>query len=300
VAVPGGLAVAGCAAAVRALADRVRPSPQRGDLQKEPPAGVAGVEPADHGLGRSRGGWTTKPHLGCELGRKPLALLITAGQRGDSPQFATVLERIRVPRLDAGRPRTRPDRVLGDNAYSSKGARAYLRRRRIRGIIPVKEDQAANRRKLGSHGGRPPTFDKQAYKLRHALECGINLLEQHRGVATGSTSWPCVTRPPSRSPRSTSGSAAWNGAYEIGASDRANEVGPVWIRLPAAGRLRSRVGWWTCLWLGVGMPAPSGQIPPPWARWENKAPATRAARRPVPGDQTGEEPRSAGPEPHLA
>jgi hypothetical protein len=23
------------------------------------------------------------------------------------------------------------------------------------------------------------------------------------------------------------------------------------------------------------MPAPSGQLPPPWARWENKAPATR-------------------------
>jgi hypothetical protein len=59
-------------------------------------------------------------------------LLVTAGQRGDSPQFAAVLERIRVPRLDAGRPRTRPDRVLGDKAYSSKGNRAYLRRRRIR------------------------------------------------------------------------------------------------------------------------------------------------------------------------
>ena len=35
--------------------------------------------------------------------------------------------------------------------------------------------------------------------------------------------------------------------------------------------------------LGSGMPAPSGQIPPPWAWWENEAPATRAARRPVPG-----------------
>ena len=37
-----------------------------------------------------------------------------------------------------------------------------------------------------------------------------------------------------------------------------------------------------CGW-GSGMPAPSGQIPPPWAWWENEAPATRAARRPVPG-----------------
>jgi hypothetical protein len=30
--------------------------------------------------------------------------------------------------------------------------------------------------------------------------------------------------------------------------------------------------------LGSGMPAPSGQIPPPWAWWENEAPTTRAAR----------------------
>src|SRR6266513_2110280 len=54
---------------------------KKGDSQAEPPGGDAGIEPADHGLGRSRGGWTTKLHLGCEQGRKPLAILITAGQR---------------------------------------------------------------------------------------------------------------------------------------------------------------------------------------------------------------------------
>lgn len=57
-----------------------------GDLQKEPPGGVD-VEPDDHGLGRSRGGLTTKLHLAVEQGQKPLSLLVTVGQRHDSPQF---------------------------------------------------------------------------------------------------------------------------------------------------------------------------------------------------------------------
>jgi hypothetical protein len=46
---------------------------------------------------------------------------------------------------------------------------------------------------------------------------------------------------------------------------------------PAIGRLRSRVGWWGACGWESGMPAPSGQIPPPWAWWENEAPTTRAA-----------------------
>ena len=85
-------------------------------------------EPADHGLGRSRGGLTTKIHLACEQRQKPLSVVITAGQRGDSPQFQAVLGRIAVPRPGPGRPRTRPDRVLADKAYGSRANRAYLRR----------------------------------------------------------------------------------------------------------------------------------------------------------------------------
>jgi hypothetical protein len=102
-----------------------------------------------------------------------LSIFIMAGQRGGFPQFEVVLDRVRVPRLGPGRPRTGRGGVRAEKAYASRAIRAYLRRRGIRCTIPDKADQARNRKKRGFRGGRPPKFDPEDYKARHAVESGI-------------------------------------------------------------------------------------------------------------------------------
>jgi DDE family transposase len=127
-------------------------------------------------LGRSRGGLTSKVHLAEDRKCRPLSLLLTAGQAADSPQFVPVLQKVRV-RLPLGRPRTRPDAVAADKAYSSRASRSYLRKRGIKAVIPEKKDQAANRKKKGRRGGRPTRHDGDLYKERNTVERLINKLK---------------------------------------------------------------------------------------------------------------------------
>ncbi|CAL9663352.1 IS5 family transposase ISBli8 [Streptomyces sp. enrichment culture] len=141
-------------------------------------------EPDDQALGRSRGGLTTKIHIACDGRGRPLALLVTPGQRHDGICAQPLLKRIRVPRLGFGRPRCRPDHVIADKAYSSRGFRAYLRKRGIGHTIPEKADQQQHRHNRGRRGGRPPGFDRETYRRRNTVERCFNRLKHFRGIAT--------------------------------------------------------------------------------------------------------------------
>lgn len=51
-------------------------------------------------------------------------------------------------------------------------------------MIPQPADQIANRKRKSPQGGRPPTFDREAYKRRNTVERCINRLKNWRGLAT--------------------------------------------------------------------------------------------------------------------
>lgn len=112
-----------------------------------------GPEPPDHGIGRSRGGLTSKVHLVCDGKGRMLSAIVTAGNVNDTVMLVETLEQVRVPRLGGGRPRQRPERVIADKGYPSRANRAWLAGHGIKTTIPDRADQHANRGRRGSRGG---------------------------------------------------------------------------------------------------------------------------------------------------
>jgi transposase len=147
---------------------------RRGRRGGVPEKKVAG-EPADHALGRSRGGYGTKVHLVCDGRGIPLAAVVTPGQRQECTQFEAAMGGVRL-RGRRGRPRCRPVRLAGDKGYSSRRIRAWLARHGIKAVIPRRKDQRPD-------DGRV-RLDREAYKRRSVVEQCVGWLKECRAVAT--------------------------------------------------------------------------------------------------------------------
>ncbi len=135
--------------------------------------GAAGsvVEPADHALGRSRGGWGTKLHLICDGGGIPLAVRITAGQASE----LAVCEPLTDQTLAAW-PRP-PEALAGDKGFGRRSFRRFLEDHQVEPVIPHRRHERALR------GGADP-LNLDLYRRRNLVERCIGWLKQSRAVAT--------------------------------------------------------------------------------------------------------------------
>ena len=104
---------------------------------------------------------STKIHLAVRGLGCPVAFHLTAGQKGDAPQAATLLE---------GR---QADVVMANTAYDADHLRTRIAETGALAVIPNNPSRST---KL--------PFDEELYKERHLIECCFSKLKQFRRVAT--------------------------------------------------------------------------------------------------------------------
>jgi transposase len=98
-------------------------------------------------LGRSRGGFSTKIHIAVDALGNPLRLLLTAGQRHDSPQAAHLIADYE------------PQALIADKGYDSDALIEAVTARGIEAVIPPKKGRLVQRE-----------YDRHLYRERYLIE----------------------------------------------------------------------------------------------------------------------------------
>ena len=114
---------------------------------------------AAQGLGRSRGGFSSKIHISVDALGNPLRCCLTAGQRHDITQALALIDGFDFERL------------IADMSYDAVPFRRWLAVLNAEVVIPSR----ANRR-------QPLAYDKHLYKERHLVECFINKIKWYRRI----------------------------------------------------------------------------------------------------------------------
>ncbi|MBL1108751.1 IS5 family transposase [Streptomyces sp. 5-8] len=114
-----------------------------------------------------RGKTGSKHHLICDGNGTPFKVITTAANVNDVTQILALVDGIPPVAGKPGRPRKRPDALLGDKGYDSNPKRRELRRRRILPVISRKG--SPNIKGLG--------------KLRYVIEQTFSLLHHFKRLA---------------------------------------------------------------------------------------------------------------------
>lgn len=114
---------------------------------------------AEEGLGRSKGGFTSKIHAKVDALGNPLKIIITPGQRNDITQADALLQDV----FNA--------HVIADKGYSSKELRSKIIAQHCEPVIPPK-----------SNAVDPWAYDEYIYKERHVVECFFSKIKYFRRI----------------------------------------------------------------------------------------------------------------------
>lgn len=123
------------------------------------------------GLGFSRGGYSTKVHIRVDNEGHLIGLTVTAGQRHETQAFEALMNQGSVKRK-WGRPKLRPNTVVGDTGYSAGWIRSWLRPKGINYVIPKRSTEC-----------QKGPFNKSLYRQRNIVERVIGRFKEYRRLA---------------------------------------------------------------------------------------------------------------------
>jgi transposase len=112
---------------------------------------------SEQGLGRSKGGFSTKIHVKVDALGNPLKFLVTPGQSSDVTKATELIEE------------ATGSYIIGDRGYDSDGVRAQVHAQKCIPVIPGKSNRIV-----------AIEYDKDIYKERHVVECFFSKLKQFR------------------------------------------------------------------------------------------------------------------------
>nr|WP_237749516.1 hypothetical protein [Streptomyces sp. SS] len=123
-----------------------------------------------------------------------MSTVVTAGQRGDSTQLESALERVRVPRIGSGQPRVRPDRVRADKAYASwkRGSPAPFSARLTSRVTAGGSALAAARRRIST---RSTSASGMRSSVGSTASIGTVLSPPGTTSSSSATKAPCWSQP---------------------------------------------------------------------------------------------------------